>query len=130
MGKQREKLVNEASKYPTLAPRGVLIPYREDGPVPGLAVHDGWECTRCPYVCRSDDNMEKEHARKQHGWMSSMHKIWQQQTVQVNSPFVVRLCTADKRLSSPPHCSLSISQLTEICPNLQLFPGTTLSRNS
>jgi Orsellinic acid/F9775 biosynthesis cluster protein D len=42
---QRKKLTDEARKHPSLAPQNVLIPRREDGPVPGLHIHAGWECT-------------------------------------------------------------------------------------
>jgi Orsellinic acid/F9775 biosynthesis cluster protein D len=83
---QRTKLAKEARKYPALAPRSIPTPHREDGPIPGLHVRDGWECTLCDYVCVSVTNMEKEHARKTHGWVASKPKIWREQTVQVNQP--------------------------------------------
>ena len=86
---QRKKIAKEASKHPVLAPRSIPTPCREDGPVPSLYVYDGWECTRCDYVCGSEKHMEKHHARKTHGWVASMPKIWQEQTVQVNSPHLL-----------------------------------------
>ena len=86
---QRQKIAKEASKHPVLAPRSIPTPCREDGPVPSLYVRDGWECTRCDYVCGSEKHMEKHHARKTHGWVASMPKIWREQTVQVNSPLLL-----------------------------------------
>jgi len=85
---QRTKSAKEASKHPALAPKSIPIPRREDGPVPGLHVRDGWECMRCHYVCGSEDAMESGHAWKKHGWVASMPKIWREQLVQVNVPFI------------------------------------------
>src|SRR5579859_2594854 len=66
---QRKKLAKEARKHSALTPRDVITPRREDGAVPGLHVHDGWECTQCHYVCASETTMEKNHARRKHEWV-------------------------------------------------------------
>jgi hypothetical protein len=64
---QRIKLAKEARQHPALPVKNVQTPRRQDGPVPGLHVSDGWECMLCPYVCASETTMEKNHARIQQG---------------------------------------------------------------
>jgi Orsellinic acid/F9775 biosynthesis cluster protein D len=81
--KQRTQLANEARRHPALPPQSVELPHREDGPVPGLHIHDGWECTQCQYVCGSENTMKK-HVRTKHGWVKSIPKIWRKQSIQVN----------------------------------------------
>ena len=83
---QRTKLAKEARKHPALAPQSVISPHRGDGPVPDLHIRDGWECIRCHYVCGSEKTMKEKHARRKHGWVASMPKIWRKQSIQVNDP--------------------------------------------
>src|SRR5277367_2335509 len=66
---QQKKIAKKASKHPVLALRSILTPCREDGPIPGLHVRDGWECTRCDYVCGSEKHIEKHHVQKTYGWV-------------------------------------------------------------
>jgi hypothetical protein len=94
---QRTKLANEARKHPALAPQSLLKPRREDGPVTGLYVHDGWECKLCCYVRTWKRNKT---------WMGSKHA---QDVVGTNCSGKLTPFPDDNR-PSPPASAASISQ--------------------
>jgi len=83
---QRIKLAKDARAHPVLPPCSVVTPRREDGPVAGLYIQDGFECNVCHYVCGSERTMDKKHCRRKHGWVKSQGEIWTKQTIQVLRP--------------------------------------------
>jgi hypothetical protein len=81
--KQRAAIVKYSKTVTLKDPEDIEIPHREQGPVPGLHLVEGFECLECGYVCASLDTMSEGHCRPTHGWSRGKPLIWKQQYVQV-----------------------------------------------
>jgi hypothetical protein len=89
--KQRATIVKYSDSLFIEDPKNIEVPPREQGPVPGLHLVEGFECLKCGYACPAENTMLEKHCRPKHGWRKAQSQMWKKQYIQVIVPYTMLL---------------------------------------
>ena len=81
----RKALARYQAQLALTHPNDVKVPSALSAPIPGLTLHKGWSCRRCPHFASTEDSM-RQHSKVVHRWRVADAQLWDRADVQTVFP--------------------------------------------